>query len=180
MEERTVLDGKQVIECNGSTEEKWLTFWLDNQLFGVSIKAVEQIVSMQPITEMPDYPAYAKGIISLRGNILPLIDLRMRLGKPEAAYNDRTCIIIHQMETGNVGFIVDEVDAVLDITHDKIAPAPQIGEDAANQYLAGVARLSLDNGKSEKIILCLDAVRILQEDEFYALRNAADKEKTAL
>ena len=159
-------------DSRSEMEDKWLTFWMDNQLFGVSIAAVEQIVSMQPITEVPEYPSYAKGIINLRGNIIPLIDLRLRLGKREAPYDDHTCIIINRVEERQLGFIVDEVDAVTTISQADIAPPPRMGEDTANRYLTGVARISHDDG-TERIVLCLNAARILREDELEDLSAAA-------
>ncbi len=150
-------------------EGKWLTFWLDNQLYSLSILNVEQIVSMQPITNMPEYPAYAKGIINLRGNIIPLIDLRLRLGKEEAEYNDHTCIIINKVNGSMIGLIVDEVDAVVDITADIVSKPPRM-DDRSESYLIGVARLP-DNGR-EKIVLCLDGTRVLKNDELDMLISA--------
>lgn len=155
-------------------EGKWLTFWMDKQLFGVSIANVEQIVSMQPITEVPDYPAYAKGIINLRGSIIPVVDLRLRLGKQEMTYDDHTCIIINNVKDSQLGFIVDEVDAVIDIPPSNIAPPPQMGEDVTNRYLTGVARISGDDG-AEKIVLCLDATKVLREDELSSLSTVLDE-----
>lgn len=153
-------------EGNKEIEGKWLTFWLDGQSFGVSIAGVKQIVSMQPIVEMPDYPAYIKGIIHLRGAIIPVIDLRKRLGKPETSYNDHTCIIINSIGEEQLGFIVDEVNSVIDILQNEITPPPKIGEDTANRYLTGIAHI---NDSEEKIILCLDAAKVLQQDELNVL-----------
>lgn len=153
-------------------EGKWLTFWLDHQLFGISIINVEQIVSMQPITKIPEYPYYAKGIINLRGNIIPLIDLRSRLGKEETEYNDHTCIIINKVQGSLIGFIVDEVDAVIDISADIISKPPRMSDDAANSYLTGIARIPGEDGAPEKIVLCLDGNKVLRNDEFDALISA--------
>lgn len=152
-------------------DDKWLTFWMDKQLFGVAIAVVEQIVSMQPITEVPEYPSYAKGIINLRGYIIPLIDLRLRLGKPEAEYNDHTCIIIANVKESQLGFIVDGVDEVTDIPQSLITPPPKMGEDKANRYLTGIARIADDDG-TEKLVLCLDAAKVLQEQELSSLSAA--------
>lgn len=172
MENEQLKQAAQMLEeSKNEMEEKWLTFWMDRQLFGVAIANVEQIVSMQPITEIPEYPAYAKGIISLRGNIIPLIDLRLRLGKPEAAYNDHTCIIIINTQNGQFGFIVDEVDAVSDIPFSVITQPPRMGEDTANRYIVGVARVLGEDGK-ERIILCLDAALILREEEYETLQSS--------
>ena len=162
-------------ETNSELENKWLTFWMDKQLFGVSIAGIEQIVSMQPITVVPEYPSYAKGIISLRGNVIPLIDLRLRLGKLEKEYDDHTCIIINQVEDSQLGFIVDEVDAVITIPRSAISSPPQVGESSTNRYLTGVAKVESDDGP-EKIVLCLDAAKVLYEDE---LRRLGSRVKEA-
>ena len=151
-------------EKRDKVEIKWLTFWLDEQLFGVSITNVEQIVSMQPVTEMPEYPAYAKGVINLRGSIIPVIDLRSRLGKIEIQYTDHTCIIISRVDSEQLGFIVDEVDAVIDIPDDVISLPPKMGDDGVNRYLTGIARISED-GMKEKIVLCLNSAKVLLDDE---------------
>ena len=146
-------------------QEKWLTFWLAGQLFGVSIVNAEQIVGMQPITEVPESPAYVKGIINLRGNIIPLIDLRLRLGKPEAAYTDHTCIIINNVEDSQFGFIVDEVDAVVNFASDKISAPPQMSRDATHRYLIGIAQMPAEGGGPDHNILLIDVVKLFSEDE---------------
>ena len=156
-------------DSNPDLENKWLTFWLDGQLFGSSIFHVEQIVSMIPITVVPEYPHYIKGIINIRGTIVPLIDLRLRLGKEEAAYTDHTCIIICRIGEDQIGFIADSVDAVVTIMPDQISPPPQIGDSATNRYLSGIARLAGEGGSPEKLVLCLDTTRVLLRDELEEL-----------
>ena len=166
MEETKINTAEQsVTENNPDLETKWLTFWLDGQLFGSSILHVEQIVSMMPITEVPEYPPYAKGIINIRGTIVPLIDLRLRLGKEEAAYTDHTCIIICRIGEDQIGFIADSVDAVLTIKPEQIAAPPQVGEDSTNRYLVGIARIPSDVDGQEKLVLCLDTTKVLLRDE---------------
>ena len=166
MEETKINTAEQsVMENNPDLETKWLTFWLDGQLFGSSILHVEQIVSMMPITEVPEYPPYAKGIINIRGTIVPLIDLRLRLGKEEAAYTDHTCIIICRIGEDQIGFIADSVDAVLTIKPEQIAAPPQMVEDSANRYLVGIARIPSDVDGQEKLVLCLDTTKVLLRDE---------------
>ena len=149
--------------------EKWLTFRLDSQLYGASILHTEQIISMMPVTVVPEYPAYAKGVIDLRGMIIPVIDMRLRFGKPEAAYTERTCIITCRMEEDLIGFIVDEVDAVIDIDRDAISPPPRVSEDPNARYLTGIARVSGENGAKEKIVLCIDVTKILRREELQTL-----------
>lgn len=149
--------------------QKWLTFRLDGQLYGASIIHTEQILSMLPVTTVPEYPAYAKGVIDLRGTIVPLIDLRLRFGKHEAAYTEHTCIITCRIDDDLIGFIVDEVDAVLDIGEEQISPPPRVSEDPAARYLTGIARIGGENGEKDKIVLCLDVTKILRHEELRSL-----------
>ena len=170
MAEQNVRD--YTAENNPDMEGKWLTFWLDGQLFGSSIVHVEQIVSMMPITEVPEYPYYAKGVINIRGSIIPLIDLRLRLGKEEAAYTDHTCIIICRIGEDQIGFIADSVDAVMNISPEQISAPPQMGEEATNRYLTGIARIPAEDGIAEKLVLCLDTTRVLLRDELEELNRS--------
>ena len=154
--------------------DQYLTFRLEKQLYGVSINYVEQIISMQPVTEVPEYPPYAKGIVSLRGSIIPIIDLRMRLGRTETEYTERTCIVITSIGDHQLGCIVDEVDAVIHVADSQIEPPPRMNEvSTANRYLTGIARIPGENDAGEKIVLCLDLTKILLQDEFSTLTSAA-------
>ena len=166
MEETKIKTTEQSgMDNNPDLETKWLTFWLDGQLFGSSIRHVEQILSMMPITEVPEYPHYSKGIINIRGAIVPLIDLRLRLGKEEAAYTDHTCIIICRIGEDQIGFIADSVDAVLTIQPEQIDAPPQVGEDSTNRYLVGIARIPGETDGQEKLVLCLDTGKVLLRDD---------------
>lgn len=168
MEKEVLTDAVEVVsEADSDLLEKWLTFWLDGQLYSAAVTHVEGIISMLPVTTIPEYPDYAKGIIDLRGTIIPLIDLRLRFGKKEASYTDKTCIINCRVGEDNIGFIVDEVDAVLSITPDMISNPPRMAADPNKRYLMGIARVPGDTG--EKIVLCLDVTRILQRDEIRSL-----------
>lgn len=151
--------------------EKYLTFWTEGQLFGVPIAEVVQIVGMQRITALPDCPRYAKGIIDLRGSIIPLVDVRLRLGKPEREYDERTCIIVINVGERLFGLIVDEVDEVSTIPADRVSQPPRMGGDGTTPYLTGIARLGEDG--QERIVLCVDATKILGEGELDALFQAA-------
>lgn len=157
-------------------EEKWLTFWLNGQLFGVSIVNAEQIIGMQPVTEVPESPVYMKGIINLRGNIIPLIDLRLRLGKPEAEYTDHTCIIINDVLNSQFGFIVDKVESVVDFPQDQVSQPPQInGDSITNRYLTGIAQMPIPGGE-EKTVLLIDVVKLFTEKEIDAVAALAAAE----
>ncbi|MEG2020590.1 MAG: chemotaxis protein CheW [Oscillospiraceae bacterium] len=141
---------------------KYLTFWTDKQLFGVPIAHVVQIVGMQNITEVPEFPYYAKGIINLRGSIIPLIDARLRLGKAEAEYNERTCVIVTSINEHFVGFIVDEVDAVVTISDDLIVPPPRLDANS-DSYITGVGKLG------DKVVLLMDTRKIVGVEDLEIL-----------
>ena len=117
---------------SGELQNEYLSFWADRQLFAVPIREVRKIIRMQKIVEVPDYPPYARGIINLRGDIIPIIDVRMRLGKPEIPYNDRTCIIIIDVGGHQYGIVVDQVSEVMEITKQQFS----LGELAEEFHLS--------------------------------------------
>jgi purine-binding chemotaxis protein CheW len=145
---------------------KYLTFWTDGQLFGVPIADVVQIIGIQEITPIPDSPAYAKGVINLRGNIIPVIDVRIRFRKPEEQYNERTCIIVTKIDENFIGFIVDSVDEVTTISDENISPAPKVSKDHTNAYLNGIGKLE------NKVVLLLDTSKILNDEEIQEVNEA--------
>lgn len=140
-------------------KNKFLTFFIENQLFGISIADVVQIVGIQDITEVPEFPVYAKGVINLRGSIIPIIDVRLRLKKDEAAYNERTCIIVTNMGGSYIGFIVDAVNEVAKIPEENISDPPQMGSDYINKYITGIAKMG------NNIVLIMDIKKLLNEKE---------------
>lgn len=171
------MDMEEEQETIGSGEEdqKYLTFWTDQELFGIPISDVVQIISMQEITPLPDFPKYAKGVINLRSNIIPVIDIRIRLRRPEAEYNDNTCIIVTNIQDTFIGFIVDTVDEVVDIGSDSISPAPKVSREVTNRYLTGIGQIG------KQVVLLLNLAKILSEDEFMEVaQTAAEKSTDAL
>ncbi len=152
-----------------AAERKFLTFWTDRELFGIPIADVVQIIGMQEITPLPDFPDYVKGVINLRGNIIPVIDMRIRLKKPEAEYTENTCIIVTGIRDALVGFIVDTVDEVTDIGAEAMTPAPKVSPSVTNRYLTGIGRLG------DRVILLLDVSKILSGQEFAQIKQTADE-----
>ena len=153
-------------------EQRYLTFWTDSELYGIPISDVVQIISIQEITPLPDFPDYAKGVINLRGNIIPVIDMRIRLKKPEIEYNDNTCIIVTSIQDTYLGFIVDTVDEVATIANDDITPAPKVSKEVTNRYLTGIGQ------KGDKVVLILDLSKILTENEFKQVAETTQQEET--
>ena len=134
---------------------RYLTFIVDKQTFGIPIADVVQIVGVQEITDIPELPNYAKGVINLRGSIIPLIDMRIRFHKEEIPYNDRTCIIVTDIGSRSIGLIVEAVDEVTTISDEEISPPPVVSEDYTNKFLTGIGLVN------EKIILLIDTRKIL-------------------
>src|SRR5579872_5404867 len=142
---------------------KYLTFQLASEEFGVGVLKVREIMGIQEITAVPQTPAYVKGVINLRGKVVPVIDLRLKFSLEAAEYTQRTCIIVAQLrgESGSIlmGVIVDGVSEVLNLTAAEIEDAPDFGDQSAAQYLLGMAKVK---GKV-KILLDLDKVLSTQE-----------------
>ncbi|HEX3037871.1 MAG TPA: chemotaxis protein CheW [Oscillospiraceae bacterium] len=140
------------------TDGKYLSFWTDSQLFGIPIADVVQIVGIQKITQVPEYPTYAKGIINMRGNIIPVIDIRLRLHKQEIPYNERTCIIVINIMQKLIGLIVDSVEEVAKFSDEDISQPPKVAKSNTDSFLTGIA-------KSQNIaVLLLDPEKILTNE----------------
>ena len=121
--QNTNMDENVVVEADASTE-RYLTFRADGVTLGVSTENVIEIITDHSITELPMVPDYIKGIINLRGQIVPIIDIRLRMGKPMGEYTDTTCVIVLDIDSMNIGIIVDSVEQVLDIDKSQISPIP--------------------------------------------------------
>ena len=152
------IDSQIEQTTSSEMEGKYLTFFTDGQLFGVSIADVVQIVGVQEITPIPEFPHYAKGIINLRGNIIPVIDMRLRLGKSETEYNERTCIIVTNIEEHYIGLIVDQVDEVTDISEELISPPPTVS-GTGESFITGIGKLT------NKIVLLMNTKKLLGNEE---------------
>ena len=145
---------------------QYLTFWSDGQLFAVGVNEVVQIIQTTKITPLPDFPPYMKGVISLRGEMVPVMDFRMRLGKEETVYDNKTCIIIVSMNERSFGLIVDAVNNVEKIPEQDVCPPPKQTKRDVN-YLTGIA-------KHENVILILSMDYLLSEEEIGAILNLSD------
>lgn len=148
-----------VIEDEDSQSGKYLTFPIGEEVFGIEINHVTEIIGIQNVTDVPNVPAYVKGIINLRGKIIPVIDIRAKFKKPTIEYNDRTCIIVVETEDITIGFIVDCVSEVLDIPEDKIVPPPSYKSGYQNKFIKGIGKID------DSIKLLLDCEKIIADDD---------------
>lgn len=155
----TVLERGRERHAVSGLAGKYLTFGLGNEEYGISILRIREIIGVMKVTALPHAPAFVKGVINLRGKVIPVIDLRMRFEMAEAPYTERTCIIV--VETGDgagrplvVGVVVDAVSEVATIKGEEIEDAPALGAALDDGYLLGMAKI----GGSVKILLDIDRV----------------------
>lgn len=121
-------------------KDKYLTFDMDNQIFGLDIQYVLEIIGVQAITKVPNLPYYILGIINLRGKVVPIVDMRLRFGKPSKDFDKKTCIIVVEMDKDVVGLVVDGIYEVRDISSDNIADVGQNEQNGSNKFLQGIAQ----------------------------------------
>ena len=147
-----------VKEKTRSREGKYLTFTLGREEYGIEILKVREIIGYMAITAVPRAPEYIKGVINLRGQVIPVLDLRSRFEMDTAEITDQTCIIVAEINQQgrrfNAGLVVDQVQEVLDIAGDNIEDAPQFGGDVQTDFILGIGKI----GNSIKILLDIDKV----------------------
>ena len=135
---------------------RFLTFAIEEQVFGIQIRHVKEIVGLQPITKLPELPEYIKGIINLRSKIIPLLDVRLKFGKDALEYNDRTCIIVVETSGISAGLIVDNVVEVLAVDEENIVPPPDMQTGSTNKYISGIGKA---NGGIKLLLDCEELFR---------------------
>lgn len=147
---------------------KFLTFMVGKEEYGIEIKYVTEIIGgMQTITEVPEVPYYVKGIINLRGTIIPVVDVNLRFKKEARDYDDRTCIIVIDIYDLSVGLIVDHVAEVVAIADEEIAPPPDLRTGFRNNYIKGIGKA----GQEVKMIL--DCQRLLSHEDLSSMHRTA-------
>lgn len=144
---------------------RFLTFALGDEVFGIEIRYVTEIINVQPITRLPGVPEFIKGIINLRGKIIPVIDVRLKFKKPAVPYDDRTCIIVVDTQEVLVGLIVDNVAEVITIDDENIVSPPEYGAEAQNRYIQGIGKV----GDDVKLLLNIES--LLKEEDSPAIRE---------
>jgi purine-binding chemotaxis protein CheW len=145
---------------------RFLTFILGKETCGIEIKHVTEIIGIQAITELPELPDYIRGIINLRGKIIPVMDVRLRFRKEPRDYNDRTCIIVVDIKDISIGLIVDSVAEVISISDQDIVEPPQLNKGLNNKYIKNIGKVGND------VKLLLDCEKLLTEDEVENISEA--------
>ena len=145
-------------EPEESLDEMYLTFMLAEDEFGINISYVTEIIGILAITFVPDLPIFVKGIINLRGQIIPVIDVRLRFQKEPMDYNDRTCVIVLQIKDLSIGFIVDSVASCCAIPHESVIEPPVAQRNFHQKYVSGIGRMA------DKIVQILNCEKLISED----------------
>ena len=161
---------------SGEKENKFLTFCLGQEEYGVEILRVREIIGIIGITPLPQMPEYVKGVINLRGKIIPVIELRTKFALPSVEYTEATCVIVVEVSEDNdsdhfqMGVIVDSVSEVLDIDRDDIEPAPRFGSALKTEYILGMGKVS--QADREKVIILLDIDKVMTQEDLASLSSA--------
>lgn len=155
---------ENVIDLEEDTlKGRYLTFSIGSESYGIEVRFVTEIVGIQTITEIPELPEYVKGIINLRGKIIPVMDVRLRFRKEPKDYNDRTCVIVIDIRDLSIGLIVDAVSEVITIPEQDIVEPPQMNKGYSNRYIKNIGKVGND------VKLLLDCEKLLTSDELESL-----------
>jgi purine-binding chemotaxis protein CheW len=161
----------QTVKAMVEREGKYLTFTLAEEDYGIGILKIKEIIGMMPVTTVPQTPDFVKGVINLRGKVIPVMDLRRRFDIEPIEYTDRTCIIVVEIKgtygTIQIGIVVDSVSEVLNIKDEEIENAPTFGTKMKTDYILGMAKI--DGGV--KILLEID--KVLDHSELQTIEEAA-------
>jgi purine-binding chemotaxis protein CheW len=142
---------------------RFLTFILGGEVYGIGIRYVKEIIGLMPITKLPQAPPYIRGIINLRGIIIPIIDVHLKFRKAAVSYGDRTCIIVIDTCDLTAGLIVDNVSEVVSIDDENIVPPPDYGLSPQNRYISGIGKTN------DEVKLLLDCEKLLSKEEQQSL-----------
>lgn len=153
MDENTLISADALEELNG----RYLLFYINDVLYGVSLALVLEIIQIQTITHLPSVAPHVKGIVNLRGKVVPVLDVRLKFNLPERAYDDKTCIVVLEVHDMHIGLIVDSVSEVVTVENGNLAAPPNVGDTTA-QYLSSVSQIG------EKVVLNIDFDKFFQND----------------
>ena len=154
--------------------ESYLTFVMNSEHFAVSVAKVTELLEMLPVTHVPRSPEFMRGVINLRGAVVPVIDTRIKFSLPATTDTIDTCIVVMNIEIEQeivkVGAIVDSVSEVIEVAPDKILPLPAVGKKERTQFIHGVIKID------EKFIMVLDVDKVFSNEEFISLKQAEAEE----
>lgn len=151
--------------------DKYVTFKSGNEYFGLKIEYVNEIIVFQEITEIPESEDYIKGLINLRGKIIPVIDVRLRFKQEPFEYNDRTCIIVINVKSTVVGLVVEKIAEVVEIPEENILPSPSLGhsDKSQNQYVYAIGKVG------DRVKLLLDPDKLINDEDIAVMEQTEEE-----
>lgn len=153
------------LENEDTQKDRYLTFQLGEEEYGIGIEHILEIVGMQKIAAVPDMPDFVRGVINLRGKVIPVIDVRTRFHMEPKAYDERTCVIVVSVGEAQIGLVVDTVSEVTDINENNISDPPRVGHGDKVRYIKGIGKVGTD------VKILLDVDRLLREEELAAIQK---------
>ncbi len=153
-------------EDEDTQKDKYLTFHLAGEYYGIEIAFVTEIIGIQRITEVPDMPEFIKGVINLRGKVIPVMDVRLRFKMEKREYDERTCIVVVDINETAVGLVVDQVSEVADIPESQVEPPPSTGRGKTSRYLKGMGKMD------DEVKILLNVEKLLYEEELEQIASA--------
>ncbi len=160
-----------VAEITEATQ--YLTFTLDEEVFGVDISKVREVLDFVTVTKVPQVPEFMRGVINLRGGVVPVVDMRIKFGMPTTEKTVDTCIVIVEIELGGditvIGALADSVKEVMDLNPDQIEPAPKIGTKLNTEFIRGMGK------KGEEFVIILDIDKVFSCDELAVARDVGQE-----
>lgn len=161
----SVVGKKEISDIEG----KFLTFVLGEEIYGIEILKAREIIGLMDITTVPQTPDYMKGVINLRGKVIPVIDLRKKFSMQEGVHTQETCVIVVEVNGSSIGLIVDSVSEVSDITGEEIENAPSFGQGIDTSFIMGLGKVK------DKIIILLDIDTVLSTEELEMVEELAEE-----
>lgn len=147
-------------------KDKYLTFKVRGEEYGIEIRMVVEVIGMMKITNVPDMPEFIKGVVNLRGKVIPVVDVRTRFRIEFKEYDDRTCVVVVNINETDIGLVVDIVSDVLDIPEELVAPPPSLKKNQASRFIKGIGKLE------EKVVVILDVNKLLYDEELEQLMES--------
>ncbi len=158
--ERDIVDDDLFDEDEEDTlKDRYLTFHLGGEDYGIEIRYVTEIVGIQKITEVPDMPDFIKGVINLRGQVIPVMDVRLRFKMEPREYDERTCVVVVNLGESSIGLVVDTVQEVREILEENVSPPPKVAHSEAGRYVLGMGKVG------DEVKILLDVQKLLLEEE---------------
>jgi purine-binding chemotaxis protein CheW len=148
-----------------SRRERYLTFFLGEEQYGIAIDRIKEIIAIMKVTHVPKTPDYMRGVINLRGSIIPVVDTRLRFGMETKEEDMHTAIVIVEVDKVNIGFIVDRVEEVASIDSSKLSEPPKFGSNIDTDFICSMAQMD------ENVVMILDVLKLFAADEMISLEQ---------